>query len=984
MAIWNARSGWSASVFPTDFKTDYVAADFDKDYPLKSANDFASDYPADRAVTRSFWVKREDGKIVDISWEPKTGENWNERTLRTGSLESQYKQEFIDDLRESGFIDNIRNKREDLANNRDANDKDLQNREQAATNYNANIEKQKANAAAATNQNNQNLKTKNEKLNSWSSKFVNYASNVQGGTYLASKDRLPTAELDDLLQKGVLTNSEYNSILGAAKTSFDNFYLKQKVGDPWDATKLGALDPTGQFNASDYAKYNPNALRSWEDAVQKGDLDIIGRYSKDTFLWQDYTSYGKFAGYRGSKPVEEERTEAYKYAEKLTDYEKQLYRDNVLGITTDAAGNQRIVLASPQYDEEGNLINEEDVDTLLERTFAQNIKAQDVQKERQLGSLAQDLLKVSIDELKKAKQKESNLTLLGNLPGYSEIMDINSTLANSIIGDTGIGGMLSLMGGSGRDYEKGIEAELGKITGVSSNSTVYNWQKWFDETLLKRYENYEIEAKTYGEQELKDLQKMAKEDIEAYNKNPTGPKPVYLEVAEKYKENGRVLDVNNMDDFKKIMFNIDLQSKREFVDSFIKDYIKPRFDQSKSMDEFISYLDVKEDEQNVFQSQTTINKLKQIADLRSKTFLDLIQSSERATARFNPDFYLDPLSNKTKELSANKIAQYQLQKEIVASDFEKAKSGEIGDDGINWATEAYRYGYESSYKTDPRVFAKLHYQVKGSTGMVEDAEGRPMLLDPAEDILPYEELQQKIKDFGEDMAARREFYGGAGFMKFVTPEEFADAVLASVDPEKNKEEWEKVLKSIGLEGTDATIDQVKEYLIDQMRTEEAKNIRESIKYLNEAQEDVNQKSLGVSYIERPADVKKVEGEQTALYSIFKNAGYGGTEDDFYTEFFPDVDRTEQQVISKISSDKGLEFALGDMDSPFSAFTSVSSLFGEDETPASAAFIKDEEETADTKSSYFRLFGDDEDEVPEKSTAATSFLKDFTSMFKGFS
>ena len=46
--------------------------------------------------------------------------------------------------------------------------------------------------------------------------------------------------------------------------------------------------------------------------------------------------------------------------------------------------------------------------------------------------------------------------------------------------------------------------------------------------------------------------------------------------------------------------------------------LKPRFDQSKSMDEFISYLDVKEEEQNVFQS--VVNKLKQIADLRAKGY----------------------------------------------------------------------------------------------------------------------------------------------------------------------------------------------------------------------------------------------------------------------------------------------------------------------------------------------------------------------------
>jgi hypothetical protein len=1012
MATWNTNTGWQVFSYPTNEKTNYTANDFVSSYPNKNAsafyssypdrtaNDYASTYPANRETSRPFWVKRENGEIVDISWDPKSGPNWNQRTLSTGSLNDQFGNDFVNAL--GKFRDNLQNKRDALKENSDANNNDLNNRQNAANQFNAQQVNNRQNAANEFNAqqvnnrqneanqfNANNLKTnqKNQALNTWSSKVANYSSNVQAGTYLNSKEKLPVAELDDLRNKGVLSSSEYNSFLNIVKNSFDNYYLKQKVGEPWDAVKLGALDPAGKFNASDYAQYNPDAVKRWEDAIKKGDLDITARYTKDTFLWQDYTSYGKFAGYRGSKPVAETETAAYKYKETLTDYEKQLYRDQVLGITTDATGNQRIVLATPQYDSEGNLINEPDVNTLLERTFAQNISTQDTQKEKQLGALAQDLLKVSIDELKKAKQKESNLTLLGGLPGYSEIMNINTTLANSIIGDSGIGGMLSLMGG-GKDYEKGIEKSIAGITGINANSTVYNWQKWFDETLLKRYENYEVETRTYGEDELKRLQKSAQEEINAYNQNPSLAKPIYLEIAEKYKQNGNPLNVNNMDDFKKIMFNIDMESKKEFVDTFIKDYIKPRFDQSKSMDEFISYLNVQEDEQNVFQSQTTINKLKQIADLRSKTFLDLIQSSEKVSASFNPDFYLDPLSNKTKEIGANKIAQYQLQKDLIASDFENAKKDVVGSDGINWAIEAYRYGFENTYKTDPLVFAKLHYQAKGSTGMVKDAQGKAILLDPAEDILPYEELAQKIKDFGVEMAARREFYGGAGFMEFVTPEEFADAVLGSISPEENKEEWEKVLASIGLEGADATIDQVKEYLVEQLRTEEAQNIRESIKYLNENEQELNQKTLGASYIERPTDVQKVTGDRTVLYDVFKNAGYGGSEDEFYNEFFPDVDRTEQQVISKITSGKGLESAFGDINDPFSAFTSVSSLFGEDDTSVGgSAFVKDQEEEdrlASAQSSYFKIFEDDDENLPEKSTAATSFLNDFTSLFKGFS
>lgn len=821
-----------------------------------------------------------------------------------------------------------------------------------------------------------------------------------GSPYRAKFDQVPSV-ITNASTYSSMVSQLYNTVPDVFKTSFLTkglpsagiYYYNTKLKDSaWDAKTLGSQPPVGGFDSNYYAQQNPDATKQWENAqssVRFGDrslpdLDITGRYSYETFLHQHYTNVGRHQGYRGNAPSEAVSTT--RYEEKL-DAEKQIYRDQVLGITTDPSGKKQIVIARPEYDEEGNLINTGDVNTILEQEFSRVVGAKDLQKEKQLGSLAQDLLKVSISELKKAKQEESNLSLMKNLPGYGEIMKINSTLTNSILGDSGVGGILNLTG-RGNEYKENIEKNIEKITGVSSNSTIYNWQKWFDETLMKRYKDYEIESKNYGEKELQTLQNTAKEEIEFYKKNPSTQKPIYLEISEKYKEQegGKTLDPNNPEDFKKIMFYIDMESKKAFMDSFIQDYIKPRFDQSKSMDEFISYLDVKENEQNIFQSQTTINKLQQIAELRSRSFLDLIQLAENTTKRFDAKFYLDPIANNTKQLSEKKLKKYELQKQIVAQDFENAKQGITGEDGINWAIEAYRYGYEGNYKTNAETFAKLHNQVKGSTGAVKDENGEAFLFDAAEDILPYEELQQKIKNFGVEMAARKEFYGGAGFMKFVTPEEFADAILSSVSPEENQEEWNKVLKSIGLEGADATVEQVKEYLIDQLRTEEAKNIRESIKYLNEKEEDLNQETLGVSYIERKEDVKKVEGERTVLYDVFKNAGYGGSEDEFYNDFFPDIDRTEQEVISKTTSGKGLEFAFGDMEDPFQAFTSVSSLFGEEETAGSAAFLKDQEEkdqAITAKSSYFKLFEDEEDEVPQKSEAATSFLKDFTSMFKGF-
>jgi hypothetical protein len=49
---------------------------------------------------------------------------------------------------------------------------------------------------------------------------------------------------------------------------------------------------------------------------------------------------------------------------------------------------------------------------------------------------------------------------------------------------------------------------------------------------------------------------------------------------------------------------------KAFAQSFVQDYLKPRFDNSKSISEFISYMDVKEDEQNVLQTQLASSALK--------------------------------------------------------------------------------------------------------------------------------------------------------------------------------------------------------------------------------------------------------------------------------------------------------------------------------------------------------------------------------------
>lgn len=103
------------------------------------------------------------------------------------------------------------------------------------------------------------------------------------------------------------------------------------------------------------------------------------------------------------------------------------------------------------------------------------------------------------------------------------------------------------------------------------DSMSYNWQKWFDGELANRYEN------------LKEIT------------NPEDAKQIY-------------------------------EIDQNFAKQFIEGYLKPRFDNSKSMSEFISYLDVKEEEQNILQTQTLSNRLKQLAKGKTDEFLSGLTS----------------------------------------------------------------------------------------------------------------------------------------------------------------------------------------------------------------------------------------------------------------------------------------------------------------------------------------------------------------------
>ena len=139
--------------------------------------------------------------------------------------------------------------------------------------------------------------------------------------------------------------------------------------------------------------------------------------------------------------------------------------------------------------------------------------------------------------------------------------------------DTGIGGYLPFAGGdsSGLSAES-LEDQLKGVTGVR-NEVVYNWQEWFDNTIKEKYQN----------------------DLDL----------------------GFTLDEAEQ--------NVRIQ--KEFAESYIDNYLKPRFDESRSMNEFVEYLDVRQEEQNPFQTESLLTALQNIGNTRARTFLDQIRST---------------------------------------------------------------------------------------------------------------------------------------------------------------------------------------------------------------------------------------------------------------------------------------------------------------------------------------------------------------------
>lgn len=884
---------------------------------------------------------------------------------------------------------------------------------------------------AKLNEENAYLNTTNSAKNDLYNKTLQIASSTQGGDYVNQRDKI---NAEPLIQAG-LTPEEAAQTVEQVQSLFKDFYRVEKL-QRWDPG-LGTKPPYGTFDPDYYKAQNPAVAQAYQEALAKDDIDITERYGEESFYLQHYTNIGKNQGLRANK--EEDLLAAERYTEDaLTDLDIQNIRDYQLGIDKESITERLLnipevsnewakarmgdeywnTLAKEKYlnvndpDEFSVLfrLSERPQDkqlmlntnvsggqgiTQLEEALNEAIGAKAEIDVKKFGALNQTILKDAIEQMKKTRAEQEMLSFYRGFEGFSEVVDINQELSNSILGDSGVGGILSFM--SGDKAEKGLLDSLQNLTGIRNNVT-YNWQQWFDKSIKDKYgidyavfepleekkdiinsflrldpaqkafdETNQIFNKDFlkssgfasSEALISFLEGQGEEGLKILNtiKSETGEQakqllmPILSRIQADIKllteQKDRDIAVSYTADDVTQLMNIDAQFARDYID----EYLTPRFNTSKSMEEFIDYLNVQEEEKNPFQTQDTYDALSLLANLYSKDYLDKI--SLEGPKGFDPEYYFNPSGDDSR------ADQFLVQKQTVEEDWEKAKAG---DD--YWQSQAYRFGIDINNKAD---FARMHFEVKG--------QGKGF--DAADDITNASKIQNFLYETVVPALKEEAFKQTPIFGQFIRPESFADEILKGLDPYKTPEDWQNLLKQFKLDEKTQTVDAVRDYIIEAIRTGSASDIRSQIEYLNKKREKPTQELLGISYIERPEDYQKSQQEDTKatteLYSVFRNAGYQGSEDDFYNDFFPDLDRTEQVSLTAASKGQVPSMFNFSFEDPVKTLGSFDSFFED-----LSAEPQEEEDSFDGfLTDYFKMKDEDPFQIKPTYSANKKFLDDFT-------
>jgi hypothetical protein len=517
-----------------------------------------------------------------------------------------------------------------------------------------------------------------------------------------------------------------------------------------------------------------------------------------------------------------------------------------------------------------------------------NAKGEEVFK-----NLSADALKQTLNEYQKALKKQQSFSMLQGM-GLSEVTDMKESIKNSIMGDIGFGGFVGTNKGS--TQEKTLSDRLDKALGIGS-SVQYNWQKWFDDTISKRYQDLDTLKKLEG----------------------TNISPEETQRIEELKKLGQ---------------------------AFVQDYLKPRFDTSKSISEFVSYMDVKEEEQNVLQTQLASSALKDYAERQARTYIDSLGTTP-ITREFDPAFYRNP-TLLTGSDKVEKATLYSKQKEELA---QLDPNALVEKEGKTWKELAYEYGLDIENNTDD--FARLHYEIIG----------KDKGYDPVADSYTGADLQKFINtDLAKALEKQQGTYINSVFTPFVTADAKASELVAKMNLQNLPADLRTRLKELGVSEKEDPVEEVKDALSQVLRTDPALQVREQIRQLNEQSIKPTQEKLGYGYIQRDTDEQiKPQAGGSALFNVFKKAGYGGSESEFYTEFFPDATEEDKGLTyssSQLKKKGGVQdllgFSMPDFSDPFAAIGSLDKMFTDNSTKKKETYVP-------TRSNYFKYFTDEEDE-----------------------
>ena len=763
--------------------------------------------------------------------------------------------------------------------------------------------------------------------------------------------------------------------------SFDTFYKKEVVQKfntglvpgyaPATATQTEGVGKDF-FDPIFYLASNPEIKKRYDEAVEKGDLDIIGRVDNlNDFAGLNYVEVGIK---NGKKP-------------------------NSFGLLGNFSGQDptgfKDVDGQAQIDA-AKLGSDDRVQDAIITAAGENF----LEQTEQFGLLAQDVLKETIAKLERAQQQQNQIDLFNNIGGFGEILNIGSNTANSLLGDLG--------GPVPPGVRDQIEGVFNSALGPLGNSTIVNWQNFFEQELTEKYAQ-EYNDKFAALELEKDIFENAVPDADsfrAYLKSRPEVEKLYEEriagltpadedfiseaefAKEFYRENGnkpefrsRLLEqqgevfdqqtgqfkneflreigfqtsneftnyLNQQDNGRDILRTLtgnaarggkeldpfdriqelDAEIKRlddpdnpdfnfignlrderggiravdidsQFARDFINDYLRPRFNASKSINEFINFINVEEQFQNPFQTQTTQDALNNLAVQRNQEFIEGLRPVDDT---FDPKFFENPFADRpVEEQKAADASRYErkleFQKDYFKSEYEKAKNGDplyinaLLTRGV--AVEpSLTFDGSLVYAIDKGGFARTLFDI---TRGGNDIEGNPIELDgqrvnftgfdnPAD---PDRVADFKNRELIPSLIEQVERDGTSVFGDFISPDEFAEGALDDIGVGPNTEIGRQLVAA----GSEDELDEIKNALAGVVGGVDTLDLRDRIDELRKAGEEISQKTLGVDYIERETDKEGAIGAGTGIFGIFQQAGFQGNEREFYETFFPGQSKEE--------------------------------------------------------------------------------------------